>query len=79
MDNSGLSTIAPCQKTAAYNEFSLFEERIRTHEKSIKQIAEDRDVVLVHSDLHGKHIFVKDNRLSGLIDFGAAFIGVPDW
>ena len=64
---------------AAKHHLATLDSRIRQHEKSIRQIVEDRDVALVHSDIHGKHIFVKNNRLSGIIDFGAAFIGVPDW
>jgi len=64
---------------AAYYRISTFRNRIVKHEKSIKLVATDRDVALIHSDLHGKHIFVKNNSLSGIIDFGAAFIGVPDW
>ena len=37
------------------------------------------NVVLTHSDLHGEHIFVKDQQLAGIIDFGVAFIGNPAW
>lgn len=40
---------------------------------------EETPVVLTHSDLHGKHVFVCNETLSGVIDFGAAFIGVPAW
>ena len=47
--------------------------------KRLRSIADDENVALVHSDLHGQHIFVENNRLSGLIDFGAAFIGVVEW
>ncbi|MEM9776980.1 MAG: aminoglycoside phosphotransferase family protein [Chloroflexota bacterium] len=43
-----------------------------------KAATEDR-AVLVHSDLHGEHIFEKDEKLTGVIDFGASFIGAPAW
>jgi aminoglycoside phosphotransferase (APT) family kinase protein len=36
--------------------------------------------VLTHSDLHSEHIFASDDHnLSGIIDFGAAFIATPAW
>jgi aminoglycoside phosphotransferase (APT) family kinase protein len=32
-----------------------------------------------HSDLHGEHLFLKDGRLSALIDFGDACLLPPAW
>lgn len=34
---------------------------------------------VLHSDLHRLHLFVEDERLSGVLDFGAAFIGSIAW
>jgi aminoglycoside phosphotransferase (APT) family kinase protein len=39
----------------------------------------DEPSVLTHSDLHGEHIFTLNGSLTGIIDFGAAFIGLPAW
>ena len=42
------------------------------------QLGRDRSVV--HSDLHAQHILIDDDgRLSGLLDFGDAFIGSAAW
>ena len=46
---------------------------------SILKMIEDESVVLTHSDLHGEHIFTQNERLTGIIDFGVAFIGTPAW
>jgi hygromycin-B 7''-O-kinase len=32
---------------------------------------------LVHADLHGDHIFIRDGHLAGIIDWGDAFCGDP--
>lgn len=72
-DGSSLAT------NTGYHQFSVLAERIGRYKNAIELIGQDKEVVLVHSDLHGEHIFVKDQRLTGLIDFGAAFIGVAEW
>lgn len=46
---------------------------------AIIQAATEEPVALIHSDLHGEHIFAKDGKLTGIIDFGASFIGAPAW
>lgn len=39
-----------------------------------------RDRSVVHSDLHAQHILIDDDgRLTGLLDFGDAFIGSAAW
>lgn len=43
------------------------------------EIAKDTKAVLTHSDLYGEHIFIDGDTLSGVIDFGAAFIATPGW
>ena len=48
-------------------------------ESKILQSACEGRLVVNHSDLHGEHIFVQDDKLTGIIDFGAAFVGVPGW
>ena len=34
---------------------------------------------LVHADLHADHIFVRDGHLAGIIDWGDALCGDPDY
>ncbi len=46
---------------------------------SLWTIASESHTVINHSDLHGQHIFVNGGQLSGVIDFGAVFIGGPGW
>lgn len=41
--------------------------------------AEHEPNLLLHSDLHGEHIFTKDNQLAAIIDFGGAFVGPRSW
>lgn len=53
--------------------------RLSACESLLWNIATDEQVVLNHSDLYGEHIFLHDDDLSGIIDFGAAFIAVPAW
>jgi aminoglycoside phosphotransferase (APT) family kinase protein len=48
-------------------------------EQAIIASLADEPTVLLHSDLHGEHLFALDGALTGVIDFGAAFIGVPAW
>lgn len=43
------------------------------------EVASIDRVVLAHTDLHGEHIFVSDDRITGIIDFGAAAICPPAW
>lgn len=43
------------------------------------RITKEDEVVLNHSDLYGDHIFTSDEILSGVIDFGAAFISTRGW
>lgn len=54
-------------------------EKLQGFEEAIFKVVSDEPVALTHSDLHGEHIFQRDGALSGVIDFGAAFIGVPAW
>lgn len=42
-------------------------------------LMDTEQVVVNHADLHGEHIFQQDNNLTGIIDFGAAFIGIAAW
>lgn len=53
--------------------------QINRLQDAILALPETAAGVLVHSDLHAEHIFHRDGRLAGLIDFGAAFIGHPAW
>ena len=48
-------------------------------QEDISQCGQANNVVLNHADLYGEHIFIHNGRLSGIIDFGAAFIGVAGW
>lgn len=52
---------------------------LKQNEPAIYKLGESTDVVLSHADLHGEHIFVHGEHLTGLIDFGAAFIGNRSW
>lgn len=54
-------------------------EKLQGFEEAIFNAVSDEPIALTHSDLHGEHIFQRDGALSGVIDFGAAFIGVPAW
>jgi aminoglycoside phosphotransferase (APT) family kinase protein len=45
----------------------------------ILNLSNDHQSVVLHSDLHGEHIFEFQGQLSGVIDFGAAFTGLPAW
>ncbi|MEM7129841.1 MAG: aminoglycoside phosphotransferase family protein [Chloroflexota bacterium] len=53
--------------------------KLRQREPEIMDVILEGPVVLTHADLHGEHIFIEDDRLTGLIDFGAACIGTPAW
>jgi|GEM_PF-6161025 len=48
-------------------------------ERELWEITTRADVVLNHSDLYGEHIFVADEMLFGVIDFGASFIATRGW
>jgi aminoglycoside phosphotransferase (APT) family kinase protein len=52
---------------------------IQAHEDTIVGVLHETPAVLTHSDLHGEHLFHNNGTLSGVIDFGAAFIGHPAW
>ena len=52
---------------------------LQQHVPAIVETLQFTDGVLSHADLHGEHIFVRGSRLTGLIDFGAAFIGKRSW
>lgn len=39
----------------------------------------DGPVGLLHSDLHNQHLLQTDGRLTGLLDFGDAFVGSIAW
>lgn len=45
----------------------------------VLELLANNEMVVTHSDLHGEHIFVQDGKLTGLIDFGVSFIGMPAW
>ncbi|MEO1288164.1 MAG: aminoglycoside phosphotransferase family protein, partial [Chloroflexota bacterium] len=48
-------------------------------ETELWRITTQDAVVINHSDLYGEHIFTLHDNLSGIIDFGAAFIGIQGW
>ena len=48
-------------------------------ETELWRITTQEEVVLNHSDLYGEHIFTSHENLSGVIDFGAAFIATRGW
>lgn len=48
-------------------------------EADLIDACQGQSVCLVHTDLHGEHIFTMEERLTGLIDFGAAFVGGLAW
>ena len=52
---------------------------LKAIETTLWDIATKEDAVLAHSDLYGEHIFVDEGNLSGVIDFGATFIGARSW
>ena len=54
-------------------------EQIRQLPNAIVAANETGGGVLIHSDLSGEHIFTSGGHLSGIIDFGSSFIGVPAW
>ena len=45
----------------------------------IIETAANQQPVLIHSDLHGEHIFTQAGKLTGIIDFGASCIAIPAW
>ncbi|MEM7113699.1 MAG: aminoglycoside phosphotransferase family protein [Chloroflexota bacterium] len=53
--------------------------RLKDLKPAIIQAATQDPVALIHSDLHGEHIFEQDGKLTGIIDFGTSFIGTPAW
>ena len=53
--------------------------RLAQLESEILDSASRGRTVINHADLHGEHIFVQGERLTGVVDFGAAFVGVPGW
>lgn len=63
--------------------FSLISPHIQSKMQMVKEAIidsiVDKPVALTHSDLHGEHIFETEGSLSGIIDFGAAFLGAPAW
>jgi len=52
---------------------------ISTKNVRTRRITTQEEVVLNHSDLYGEHIFTSGENLSGVIDFGAAFIATRGW
>ncbi len=52
---------------------------IEAFRDEILRIGSTVDCALLHSDLHQQHVLIKDGRLSGVIDFGASFIGARAW
>lgn len=52
---------------------------LERHRRKMEQAIYAEPAVLLHSDLHGEHVFRSRERLSGVIDFGGAFVGVPAW
>lgn len=48
-------------------------------QESLLEVAAIDRVVLAHTDLHGEHIFVSDDSVTGIIDFGAAALCPPAW
>lgn len=53
--------------------------RLMSLQDNLTNIANEGDAVLNHSDLHGEHIFVFGDKLTGIIDFGATAISTPAW
>ncbi len=55
-------------------------EPLRGHRAKISAAGESGPIGVCHSDLHAEHLLVDDRgRLSGLLDFGDAFIGAVAW
>lgn len=52
---------------------------LSTVETRLWRITTQEEAVVNHSDLYGEHIFTSDENLTGVIDFGAAFIATPGW
>lgn len=53
--------------------------KISKIENTLWDILDETPLVLNHSDLHGDHIFIHNNHLSGVIDYGTAFIATYGW
>lgn len=48
-------------------------------EKEVRGAASQGDAVICHADLHSEHIFLKEDGLSGVIDFGDVCVLPPAW
>lgn len=57
---------------------TLFAQLSAMQQRLAEVVTEDQ-AVLTHSDLHGEHIFVDGDTITGIIDFGAAAICTPAW
>lgn len=55
------------------------EEKLKAIETKLWDITSESDTALTHSDLYGEHIFTDEEQLTGVIDFGAAFIATASW
>lgn len=53
--------------------------RLRGHTDAVMAATLGHEQVLLHSDLHGEHIYRHGQNLSGVIDFGGAFVGATAW
>ena len=54
-------------------------QKLLSLETKILETGADQARVLIHSDLHGEHIFTQAGKLTGIIDFGASCIAIPAW
>lgn len=52
---------------------------LRGIETKLWEIITEPRTALIHSDLYGEHIFTDEDQLTGVIDFGAAFIATSGW
>ncbi|MBV7332125.1 aminoglycoside phosphotransferase family protein [Chloroflexi bacterium TSY] len=53
--------------------------KLQMVQAELLELASSENAVLLHADLHGEHIFQENSELTGVIDFGAAAIGLPAW
>ncbi len=65
----------------AYNhplvEKSFLKERLDKAKREVSQLPEDIPLRLIHTDLNGANIFIKDNHLEGIVDWSDAKFGDP--
>lgn len=61
---------------------SMFPEHIpqlKSLEKQVWEAVSEGESVICHGDLHSGHVFLKEDSLSGIIDFGDVCVLSPAW